>query len=95
MRHRRGWLAGMLGVVRLLSAPGTALWRAVGSIPWPHHTDPMSHYAVLSSPPLPGQDMQGEQGGVATGPCGALADDTSIHACQPPRGETRWILGPS
>ena len=54
MRHRRGWLAGIFGGVLLLSAPGTALWRAVGSMPLPHHDDPMDRYAVLASSPLPG-----------------------------------------
>jgi len=54
MRHRRGWLAGMLGVVRLLSAPGKALWRAVGSMTLPHHDDPLGRDAVLASPPVPG-----------------------------------------
>src|SRR5712692_4479813 len=34
-RHRRGWMAGIMGLVRLLSVPGTALWRAVGSMTRP------------------------------------------------------------
>ena len=60
-RHRRGWLAGILSGVLLLSAPGTALWRAAGSIPWPHHKDPLSRYTVLSSPPVQGTEG-GDQG---------------------------------
>ena len=43
-----------MGLVRLLRVPGTALWRAVGSMPLSHHDDPLGRYAVLASPPVPG-----------------------------------------
>src|SRR5438093_2160106 len=46
--HRRGWMAGIMGLVRLLRMPGTALWRAVGSMTLPPHDDPLGHYAVLA-----------------------------------------------
>ena len=52
--HRRGWMAGIMGLVRLLSVPGTALWWAVGSMTLPYHDDPLGRYAVLASPPSPG-----------------------------------------
>jgi hypothetical protein len=52
--HRRGWMAGIRGLVGLLSVPGTALWRAVGSMTLPHPDDPLGRDAVTASPPLPG-----------------------------------------
>ena len=52
--HRRGWMAGIMSLVLLLSVPGTALWRAVGSMTLSHHDDPLGRYAVLASSPLPG-----------------------------------------
>jgi hypothetical protein len=41
----------------------------------------------------PCQDTQGDQGSVSAGHWGAPPADASSHACQPPRGETRWIWG--